>query len=50
MGLQWGIECFCGDSKDDYDRHGKATTCDTKCKGDPEYACGGSLALNVFRI
>lgn len=50
MGLEWGIECFCGSSKDDYDEYGRATNCDAECPGDPDSVCGGSLALSVFKI
>ncbi|CAM9098334.1 unnamed protein product [Scytosiphon promiscuus] len=47
FGLQWGRECFCGASDENYDRYGTAT-CDMPCAGDPSLTCGGSLALNVF--
>lgn len=40
-GLQYGSECFCGDSRDtDIERHGR-TECDMLCSGDDSVTCGG---------
>lgn len=50
MALEWGRECFCGSKRDDYDQYGKSKNCDMKCPGDRGSACGGSLAMSVFRI
>ena len=50
MGLEWGIECFCGSSKDDFDEYGRATNCNMECSGDSTSVCGGPIANSVFRI
>lgn len=41
FGLQFGRQCFCGDSRDtDIERHGM-TECNTVCSGDETVTCGG---------
>lgn len=51
FGLQYGSECWCGNS---YGRHGKAESeekCQlTPCSGDRNQKCGGELANAVYEI
>eukprot|EP00752_Nemacystus_decipiens_P001582 g1543.t1 len=49
FGVQYGKECFCGSSKDDYNQHGPAI-CNMRCAGDDDLVCGGFGAMNVFKI
>lgn len=48
FGLQYGSECWCGDYKTDYDKHGTSTRCTMECSGDPDSTCGGYDALYVY--
>ncbi|CAM9276680.1 unnamed protein product [Laminaria digitata] len=50
MALEWGIECFCGSKKDDYDQYGNTNACTKKCPGDSKNVCGGPLALSVYKL
>ena len=47
-GLQYGKECWCGDS---YGKHNKMAEehCGTKCAGQPNTTCGGYLATRIFK-
>merc|ERR1712084_122416 len=45
--LQYGGECFCGNS---YGKYKKASNCNMKCKKDKSQACGGKWANSVFRV
>ena len=51
-GLQYAIECFCGDSDDDYAIYGPASEsdCSTPCSGNPAEICGGGWRLSVFEL
>ena len=47
-GLEWGIECHCGNEPSvgfDLAWFGK---CDESCAGDKKQICGGSGAMSVF--
>lgn len=44
-GVQYSNQCFCGNR---YGTKGKAANCNMKCKGNPNYICGGSWANNVY--
>ncbi|XP_078694695.1 uncharacterized protein LOC144923752 isoform X2 [Branchiostoma floridae x Branchiostoma belcheri] len=47
-GLQYGKECFCGDS---FGRFGAApeSECDTPCTGDAAETCGGNWRNSIYR-
>merc|ERR1712151_1396348 len=45
--LQYGGECFCGNS---YGKYKKASNCNMKCKKDKSQTCGGKWANSVFRV
>ena len=47
-GLQWGVECRCGNSG--YDRYGNGTGCNLNCNGNASQICGGSLYNSVYAI
>merc|ERR1719446_576888 len=46
FGLQYGNQCFCGNS---YGKYKKATNCNMKCKNGKE-TCGGTWANSVFQV
>ena len=48
-GLQYGRECFCGDSIDEKFRIGEEK-CDQPCPGNPEVQCGGFYTMNVYEV
>ena len=49
FGLQYGGECFCGNS---YGKHKKLidSKCDVPCRDDDSEMCGGDLANSVYEI
>jgi len=49
FGLQYGSECWCGNS---YGRHGEesADKCTKPCNGDVTQQCGGELTNSVYEI
>ncbi|CAB1115398.1 unnamed protein product [Ectocarpus sp. CCAP 1310/34] len=48
FGVEFGHQCFCGDSRDtDLARYG-TTVCDHPCAGDDSVTCGGHLAVDAF--
>jgi hypothetical protein len=44
-GVQYGSQCFCGDS---YGEYGAATDCNMACNGDSAETCGGTWANDVY--
>jgi WSC domain-containing protein len=46
-GLQYGDQCFCGNTCDHY---GPATNCNIPCSYDPGETCGGSWANSVYQV
>lgn len=47
FGLQYGRECFCGDSRDtDLEKNGR-TECSTVCVGDDTATCGGCKSTRM---
>ena len=46
-GVEFGVECYCGDSIEDRMRISEGR-CNMTCSGDSSKRCGGSLALNVY--
>ena len=50
-GVQYGIQCFCGNPAPLLARHKRADTeCDMKCPGDSNYMCGGRWKMNVYEL
>ncbi|CAM9210695.1 unnamed protein product [Laminaria digitata] len=49
FGLQYGKECWCGKSNDDYDENGTGR-CDYECPGNPAESCGGHLEMTVYAM
>lgn len=51
-GVEDGVECFCHKKNKKYKRFGRLddSECDTPCEGDLGNTCGGSFALEVFKI
>ena len=49
FGLQYGAECWCGNS---YGKHGEesADKCNKPCNGDASLTCGGELTNSVYEI
>ncbi|XP_076455491.1 uncharacterized protein LOC143290086 [Babylonia areolata] len=47
-GIEYGRECFCGDSLQKHGRAGKESDCSMVCTGDRNSACGGSWRLSVY--
>ncbi len=48
-GLQYGSQCFCGNSHGRYGRI-DANNCSMPCSGNPGLMCGGTWANSVFRV
>jgi hypothetical protein len=46
-GVQYGSQCFCGNS---YGRYGPAENCDMRCAGNAGEFCGGFWANNIYSI
>ncbi len=44
-GVQYGSQCFCGNS---YGKYGTATDCNKACNGNSSETCGGSYANNIY--
>ncbi|CAN0347997.1 unnamed protein product [Ectocarpus sp. 6 AP-2014] len=47
-GLQYGKQCFCGASDEDFTRHGESQECLLRCTGDRKSICGGVWAMSVY--
>ncbi|XP_033112682.1 WSC domain-containing protein ARB_07867-like [Anneissia japonica] len=47
-GLQYGMECFCGDNT--YSKYGRVpdTHCNVKCRGNLQETCGGTWKISVY--
>jgi len=45
-GVQWSIQCFCGN---EYGKYGTADNCSMRCSGNPNQICGGFWANSVYR-
>ena len=48
QGVQYGVECFCGNSSPKADLALDQKKCSTPCPGDPNQSCGGYLAMDVY--
>ncbi|XP_030838977.1 uncharacterized protein LOC105444780 [Strongylocentrotus purpuratus] len=51
-GVEYGDQCYCGETSDDYTRHGVGTDahCQVPCTGDPTESCGGFQYIAIFTI
>ena len=49
-GLEWQIECHCGEKPKQGFEWAWSDKCDDKCAGDSNQICGGSLAMSVYTI
>ena len=47
-GLQWQIECYCGDEPANGFQWAWPDKCEDRCAGNPFQICGGSDALSVY--
>lgn len=50
FGLEYGIECYCGNSRDENSREVSATDCSFPCPGDAGQTCGAGNRLNLYSI
>jgi WSC domain len=44
-GVQYGTQCFCGDS---YGKYGSSSGCNMKCSGNSSETCGGTWANDIY--
>ncbi|KAI2618496.1 hypothetical protein GGR54DRAFT_605833 [Hypoxylon sp. NC1633] len=49
-GLEFAQECWCGDHLSTHSYHIIDAVCDIPCAGDNKTACGGNLALTLYKI
>ena len=49
-GLQWSIECYCGNEPDQGFEWAWLDKCDNNCAGNSRQICGGSSAMSVYSI
>lgn len=47
-GLQYGTECWCGNSLDPLAKPTDAAKCAIPCSGNSSETCGGSLTLQLY--
>ena len=48
-GVQYGVECFCGNERPSERFHIVGSKCDKFCPGDSDSKCGGYLTMNVYQ-
>ena len=49
-GVQYGSQCFCGNTAPAATNKIANEDCDMKCPGDSNYMCGGSCKMNVYEL
>ena len=49
-GLQWSIECHCGNEPEEGFEWAWLDKCDNNCAGNSRQICGGSSAMSVYSI
>ena len=49
-GVQYGSQCFCGNTAPAATNKIANEECDMKCSGDSNYMCGGSWKMNVYEL
>ena len=47
-GLQWQIECYCGNGPREKFKWAWFDKCDDKCAGNSDQICGGSNAMSIY--
>ena len=47
-GLQWQIECYCGNGPRENFKWAWFDKCDDKCAGNSDQICGGSNAMSIY--
>ena len=47
-GLQYGVECFCGNSRPGENHLLPEGSCNTPCPGQGDVSCGGYLTMNLY--
>ena len=48
-GVQYGLECFCGNERPGERARLADSRCDKLCPGDSDARCGGYLTMNVYQ-
>lgn len=48
-GVQYSVECFCGNNKPELSARLPDSSCNMKCPADPRKACGGYYTINVYQ-
>ena len=48
-GVQYGVECFCGNERPSVNSDVDASKCNKFCPGDSDAKCGGYLTMNVYQ-
>ena len=48
-GLQYGVECFCGNTKPPAGKELGEEKCDMPCPGEEGESCGGYLTMDIFQ-
>ena len=47
-GVEWGKQCFCGNTEPAVDKKVPGTECNMVCPGDSSILCGASWRMNIF--
>ncbi|KAG7291999.1 hypothetical protein NEMBOFW57_002029 [Staphylotrichum longicolle] len=50
FGLEYGIECYCGNSRDVNSKEAPAADCSFPCPGNGDQTCGAGNRLNLYSI
>ena len=49
-GLEWQIECYCGNEPENGFEWAWPEKCDDRCAGDSNQVCGGSNAMSIWSV
>ena len=49
-GLEWKMECYCGNKPEHGFQWAWLDKCDEKCAGDKKQICGGTGVMSVYSI
>ena len=47
-GVEWGKQCFCGNTEPAVDKKVPASECNMACPGDSSVNCGASWRMNIY--
>ncbi|KAK3327788.1 WSC domain-containing protein [Cercophora scortea] len=50
FGVEWGVECYCGNTVSTYAAVAVESTCSYTCAGDPSELCGGSSRISLYAL